>query len=210
MVKAKSRRKCPVCEKTSNIEGMVEYERVPKRMFHPECVEKERERFRALDKENEAKDLFWNTFVDMIGFKLDDITSRGYSMGENLRNGNPVFKGKKVEKRYRDGFGWDIMTETILSRRETIEYVMENKEFNNMDTLCAYMFRIIMNYIPMVNKKVLKQRKAEAIAQAKKADSSEDERFEATLESIKKETTERKRKRKRKKEETIDISAFLD
>lgn len=209
MSKKMNKRKCPVCNKMSKAEEMLEYDRVPNRMYHPECLEIAMEKQKFIDAESELKDEFWNTFAEMIGFKLADITPTGYSMGENLRNGNPVFRGKPVEKRYKGGFGWDVMTATIVSRRQTIENAIENKDFQTMNALCAYIFKIIMNYIPMMNKKIMKQRKAEELMKAKQADVSEDMRFEATIESIEKEKTV-KRKRKRKKEETVDISAFLD
>ena len=111
-------RTCPVCKKKDKIDVMVQYEKLPNRYLHPECREIEIERFNKNKIEKEQKDIFWKTLSEIVNLKFIDIPPRIYTLAQNLRSGNPVFNKKKTDKRYRDGFEWDVRS-NVIARQVT-------------------------------------------------------------------------------------------
>ena len=160
-------RTCPVCKKKDKIDVMVQYEKLPNRYLHPECREIEIERFNKNKIEKEQKDIFWKTLSEIVNLKFIDIPPRIYTLAQNLRRGNPVFNKKKTDKRYRDGFEWDVMTRTVIDSKQKIRTAIETKDFQSIDSALYYVMKIVVNRIPLVNQKMEREKKALEVQKAR-------------------------------------------
>ncbi|MFZ2576676.1 MAG: hypothetical protein WAX22_04270 [Lactococcus hircilactis] len=160
-------RTCPVCKKKDKIDVMVQYEKLPNRYLHPECREIEIERFKKNQTEKEQKDIFWKTLSEIVNLKFIDIPPRIYTLAQNLRSGNPVFNKKKTDKRYRDGFEWDVMTRTVIDSKQKIRTAIETKDFQSIDSALYYVMKIVVNRIPLVNQKMEREKKALEVQKAR-------------------------------------------
>lgn len=162
-------RTCPVCKKKDKIDVMVQYEKLPNRYLHPECKEMEMERFKRNKIEQEKKDIFWQTLAEIVNLKFVDIPPRIYTLAQNLRSGNPVFNKKKTDKRYRDGFEWDVMTRTVIDSKQKIRTAIETKDFQSIDSALYYVMKIVVNRIPLVHQKMEREKKALEVQKAREA-----------------------------------------
>ena len=162
-------RTCPVCKKKDKIDVMVQYEKLPNRYLHPECKEMEMERFKRNQIEQEKKDIFWQTLAEIVNLKFVDIPPRIYTLAQNLRSGNPVFNKRKTDKRYRDGFEWDVMTRTVIDSKQKIRTAIETKDFQSIDSALYYIMKIVVNRIPLVHQKMEREKKALEVQKAREA-----------------------------------------
>lgn len=162
-------RTCPVCKKKDKIDVMVQYEKLPNRYLHPECKEMEIEKFKINQIEKEKKDIFWETLAEIVNLKFVDIPPRIYTLAQNLRSGNPVFNKRKTDKRYRDGFEWDVMTRTVIDSKKKIRTAIETKDFQSIDSALYYVMKIIVNRIPLVHQKMEREKKALEVQKAREA-----------------------------------------
>lgn len=162
-------RTCPVCKKKDKIDVMVQYEKLPNRYLHPECKEMEIEKFKINQIEQEKKDIFWKTLAEIVNLKFVDIPPRIYTLAQNLRSGNPVFNKKKTDKRYRDGFEWDVMTRTVIDSKQKIRTAIETKDFQSIDSALYYVMKIVVNRIPLVHQKMEREKKALEVQKAREA-----------------------------------------
>ena len=168
-------RTCPVCKKKDKIDVMVQYEKLPNRYLHPECKEMEIERFKRNQIEQEKKDVFWETLAEIVNLKFVDIPPRIYTLAQNLRNGNPVFNKKKTDKRYRDGFEWDVMTRTVIDSKQKIRTAIETKDFQSIDSALYYVMKIVVNRIPLVHQKMEREKKALEVQKAREESITQEE-----------------------------------
>lgn len=168
-------RTCPVCKKKDKIDVMVQYEKLPNRYLHPECKEMEIEKFKRNQIEKEKKDIFWETLAEIVNLKFIDIPPRIYTLAQNLRNGNPVFNKKKTDKRYRDGFEWDVMTRTVIDSKQKIRTAIETKDFQSIDSALYYVMKIVVNRIPLVNQKMEREKKALEVQKAREESITQEE-----------------------------------
>lgn len=162
-------RTCPVCKEKDKIDVMVQYEKFPNRYLHPECKEIEVEKFKINQIEQEKKDIFWKTLAEIVNLKFIDIPPRIYTLAQNLRSGNPVFNKKKTDKRYRDGFEWDVMTRTVIDSKQKIRTAIETKDFQSIDSALYYVMKIVVNRIPLVHQKMEREKKALEVQKAREA-----------------------------------------
>lgn len=162
-------RTCPVCKKKDKIDVMVQYEKLPNRYLHPECKEMEIEKFKINQIEQEKKDIFWKTLAEIVNLKFVDIPPRIYTLAQNLRSGNPVFNKRKTDKRYRDGFEWDVMTRTVIDSKQKIRTAIETKDFQSIDSALYYIMKIVVNRIPLVHQKMEREKKALEVQKAREA-----------------------------------------
>lgn len=162
-------RTCPVCKKKDKIDVMVQYEKLPNRYLHPECKEMEIEKFKINQIEQEKKDIFWQTLAEIVNLKFVDIPPRIYTLAQNLRSGNPVFNKRKTDKRYRDGFEWDVMTRTVIDSKQKIRTAIETKDFQSIDSALYYIMKIVVNRIPLVHQKMEREKKALEVQKAREA-----------------------------------------
>lgn len=168
-------RTCPVCKKKDKIDVMVQYEKLPNRYLHPECKEMEIEKFKRNQIEKEKKDIFWETLAEIVNLKFIDIPPRIYTLAQNLRNGNPVFNKKKTDKRYRDGFEWDVMTRTVIDSKQKIRTALETKDFQSIDSALYYIMKIVVNRIPLVHQKMEREKKALEVQKAREESITQEE-----------------------------------
>ena len=162
-------RTCPVCKKKDKIDVMVQYEKLPNRYLHPECKEMEIEKFKINQIEQEKKDIFWETLAEIVNLKFVDIPPRIYTLAQNLRSGNPVFNKRKTDKRYREGFEWDVMTRTLIDSKKKIRTAIETKDFQSIDSALYYIMKIVVNRIPLVHQKMEREKKALEVQKAREA-----------------------------------------
>lgn len=162
-------RTCPVCKKKDKIDVMVQYEKLPNRYLHPECKEMEIEKFKINQIEKEKKDIFWETLAEIVNLKFVDIPPRIYTLAQNLRSGNPVFNKRKTDKRYRNGFEWDVMTRTVIDSKQKIRTAIETKDFQSIDSALYYIMKIVVNRIPLVHQKMEREKKALEVQKAREA-----------------------------------------
>lgn len=162
-------RTCPVCKKKDKIDVMVQYEKLPNRYLHPECKEMEIEKFKINQIEQEKKDIFWETLAEIVNLKFVDIPPRIYTLAQNLRSGNPVFNKRKTDKRYREGFEWDVMTRTLIDSKKKIRTAIETKDFQSIDSALYYIMKIVVNRIPLVHQKMEREKKALEVQRAREA-----------------------------------------
>ena len=199
-------RTCPVCKKKDKIDVMVQYEKLPNRYLHLECKEMEIERFKRNQIEQEKKDIFWQTLAEIVNLKFVDIPPRIYTLAQNLRSGNPVFNKRKTDKRYRDGFEWDVMTRTVIDSKQKIRTAIETKDFQSIDSALYYVMKIVVNRIPLVHQKMEREKKALEVQKAREAS--------LTQEDIKniiqyQDDEEDEKPRKKRKKLGNDISKWL-
>ena len=199
-------RTCPVCKKKDKIDVMVQYEKLPNRYLHPECKEMEMERFKRNQIEQEKKDIFWQTLAEIVNLKFVDIPPRIYTLAQNLRSGNPVFNKKKTDKRYRDGFEWDVMTRTVIDSKQKIRTAIETKDFQSIDSALYYVMKIVVNRIPLVHQKMEREKKALEVQKAREASITQED-IENIIQYQYDEENEKPRKERKKLGN--DISKWL-
>ena len=199
-------RTCPVCKRKDKIDVMVQYEKLPNRYLHPECKEMEMERFKRNQIEQEKKDIFWQTLAEIVNLKFVDIPPRIYTLAQNLRNGNPVFNKKKTDKRYRDGFEWDVMTRTVIDSKQKIRTAIETKDFQSIDSALYYVMKIVVNRIPLVHQKMEREKKALEVQKAREASITQED-IENIIQYQYDEEDEKPRKKRKKLGN--DISKWL-
>ena len=197
---------CPVCKKKDKIDVMVQYEKLPNRYLHPECKEMEMERFKRNQIEQEKKDIFWQTLAEIVNLKFVDIPPRIYTLAQNLRSGNPVFNKKKTDKRYRDGFEWDVMTRTVIDSKQKIRTAIETKDFQSIDSALYYVMKIVVNRIPLVHQKMEREKKALEVQKAREASITQED-----IENIIRYQYDEEDEKPRKKRKKLgnDISKWL-
>ena len=199
-------RTCPVCKRKDKIDVMVQYEKLPNRYLHPKCKEVEVERFKRNQIEQEKKDIFWETLAEIVNLKFIDIPPRIYTLAQNLRNGNPVFNKKKTDKRYRDGFEWDVMTRTVIDSKQKIRTALETKDFQSIDSALYYIMKIVVNRIPLVHQKMEREKKALEAQKAREARMTQEEIEDIILYQ---DDEEDEKPRKKRKKLGNDISKWL-
>lgn len=195
-------RKCPVCKKEGLEVELVPYpEKYKSRLLHKECRESLVQKDLAEKEERLKREHFWETFTKMLDIETKDIPNNIYEYGMNLRNGNSNNRGcsKYVDKRYRDGFEWDIIEMTLVESKDNIRYALDTKNFKSVTSLFRYLFAIISDKVVLINKR--EQYKKQELERIQKT-TIDDEQMRAYEE-------EEQPKRKRKKQKT-DISRFLD
>jgi hypothetical protein len=164
-----------------------------KKHYHPDCYEKQLE----MDKENADRDKL-NDIIKSV-HKIPEaqpIPQQFWLKIQELRHGMVIFGKKK--KRYKQGFDFDLISETYEHCRESIEYWKKNKEFASLLNELQYGFAIINDKINIVKKKRDKKEHQNKVKEAKK------DNIEQNI--ISEEIEVKFKKDKSKK----DISKFLD
>lgn len=199
-------RTCPVCKKKDKIDVMVQYEKLPNRYLHPECKEMEIEKFKINQIEQEKKDIFWKTLAEIVNLKFVDIPPRIYTLAQNLRSGNHVFNKRKTDKRYREGFEWDVMTRTVIDSKQKIRTAIETKDFQSIDSALYYIMKIVVNRIPLVHQKMEREKKALEVQKAREASLTQED-----IENIIRYQYDEEDEKPRKKRKKLgnDISKWL-
>ena len=104
----------------------------------------------------------------------------------------PTLTYKKIEEMFKEPIGYDVLYNTLVSQRQSIEWALQNKEFNSETAKIMYLFGIVKNnYMEEWRKKVAEKRLAEQHVQSESEDISEIDTIE-------------------RKQEVKDLRSFLD
>lgn len=193
-------RKCQVCKKTGYFFEMDKYNR---RYYHKDCLENKLKEQEWQEQETARRLHLHDTIAEIYDVQFAEIPVRFYAMIEHLRNGSPVYKGKKFDRRYKEGFGYDVIERTYIECRKDIEWANKNKDFVGISQALNYGIRIIVDRIPMVDKKMRKEKQAQEVREAQKKNEVINEE---KLQYFDEEPTV---KPKKKKKNDMDISKFL-
>ena len=69
----------------------------------------------------------------------------------------------KLLEEYKEPIGFDVLYQTLLSERKSIDYAFKNKQFTSETAKIQYLFAILQNaYMPWYRDKVARQRAEKA------------------------------------------------
>ena len=196
-------RKCPICKEIGNMDEMVEHKKFPKRFIHKDCLDSIIEQIEKEEQEAIKRNKMYQCIADIYDVPFDYMPTNFFAMIERLRNGNAVFKGKVFDKRYKQGFDYEVIERAYLACRESIEYANKTKDFKSTNSQFLYGLKIVVDRIPIINHKYQNELKAKEVAEIK--DESKVIDVQQLIASEKGQDVP-----KRKKKNDNDISQFLD
>lgn len=188
------KRVCRWCKEKGDMETMVsEKQGKQNKFYHQSCYEdyvadKEFKRVQVVLKQS-----LHDKVADIYKIPIDMLPKDYFSYIENIRNGEPAFKGHKPSTKYKEGYEYTIIEKTYDYCRKDIEYWNEAKDFDSIGTAIRYGLRIILDKINYVNRQEQRYGAEDSVT-AKKANGFK-ENFESTYKKVDRET---------------DISDFLD
>lgn len=204
--------KCPICKETDYKTNLIQNDFYPKRWIHESCFEEVREKKEADAKEQAEKDSMYKKLAEIYCLRnYEDLNKRTFTMFANLRAGNPVFRGKSFDRRYREGFSYPIIERTLEEVRENIEYANQTKDFESINTAVYYGIKIVVDRIPAVQRKYEREQRVIAFNEENRLKALnaviDEERLDAHEEDS---IAKFKALNAKKKKNENDISAFLD
>lgn len=101
--------------------------------------------------ESIKKDSLYETVMKIYDIRV--LPKSFYMQIEGLRHGNRVFKRQNMGRRYREGYGYDLIEESYMYSRDSIAWSLENKAFTNLANALNYGLSIIINNIYVVEMK---------------------------------------------------------
>lgn len=196
--------KCVLCGKSDSKDIMVKTEHSGRRYLHEDCAE-EFENFKKGElEETKSKDSMYKLWAEVYGIQnYQDISSRIYAMFTNLRQGNPVFRGKSFDRRYREGFTYDVIERTIEDCRDKIDYANSTKDFESLSSAMFYGIKIVVDRIPAINRKVQREKASREVEEARALSAKVDEELMESVEE------QQNTDRQNRTSNTVDISRFL-
>lgn len=146
------------------------------------------------EEEQAKKDQLNEVLLEIYGVK--QVPKDAWAILEDFRCGVPIFKGRQVSRRYKEGYDYLLIKETFSFCSETIEYANRTKNFNGFMGAFMYAMAIIMDKIFVVEKRQ-KEREAKRIQMQRHIENidHEDQTFESNYKKPSKRT---------------DITEFLD
>ena len=203
--------KCPICKQTDFKTNLIQNDFYPKRWIHESCFEEVREQKEADAKEQAEKNSMYEKLAEIYCLRnYEDLNKRTFTMFANLRAGNPVFRGKSFDKRYRAGFSYPIIERTLDEVRENIEYANQTKEFDSINTAIYYGIKIVVDRIPAVQRKYEREQRIIAFNEENRRKELEKVVDEDMLDAYEEDSiTKFKKLNSKKKTDENDISAFL-
>lgn len=200
--------KCPICgvrDRESNLTLCEELYKV--RRVHPECANEKLKVIREDRQEQAEKDSMYEKWAEVYSIdNYEDMNQRTFQMFANLRAGNPVFKGKSFDKRYRAGFSYPVIERTIIDCEDRIKYANGSKDFDSIGSAMYYGIKIIVDRIPSVSRIYEREMRAKAVNEERRKETQVNM---GELESFSEDSMDIfKRKQKERKNER-DISAFI-
>lgn len=143
------------------------------------------------------KDSLYEVVMEIYDVKA--LPNSFYMQIEGLRHGNRVFKRQNMGKRYREGYGYDLIEATYKESIDAIEWSLHNKAFDNLANALNYGLSIVINNIYGVEKKFERMQSREhmeEIAESNKVGEPDIGEFQPSF--------------KIKEEDDSDIMDFLD
>lgn len=189
-----AKRVCRWCKEKADMETMVsEKQGKQNKFYHKTCYDDYVADREFKQGQVEMKQRLHEKVAEIYRIPIDMLPKDYFSYIENIRNGEPAFKGHKPSTKYKEGYEYTIIEKTYDYCRKDIEYWNEAKDFDSIGTAIRYGLRIILDKIHYVSRQE-KRYNAEESVIAKKADGFK-ENFESTYKKVSRET---------------DISDFLD
>ena len=101
----------------------------------------EEEKFK--EKEAREKDSLVQTVMDIYDVKA--LPNTFYMQMEGLRHGNRLFSRQKLGWRYREGYEYNLIEESYLYSKDSIDWSLEKKAFVNLSNALNYGLTIVIN-----------------------------------------------------------------
>lgn len=180
--------------------------------YHPACLkikEKENVKDERDELEREERERMHEYLAGIYGISTDLIPTRTYAMLTNLRNGNPLFKGKPLTKRYREGYTYEIIRRTYAYVQQDIEIANQRKGFDSISKAINYGLHIVLDKIAFVAKKVEAEDRAREQSDIQHSKAIEKD-FEDLSTKIADDSENHNKRRASKVKNKNDISQFLD
>jgi uncharacterized protein YlaI len=159
----KKTRKCQFCKAQGHVDDMTfemtTGKRPVKKFYHNECYKnylKDKE-FKA--KEAVELDKLVEKIKEIFGAKA--IPSSIYPYLQDLRNGTRFFG--KHDYKYKQGYTYDLITETFDYCSETIEYWLSVKNFNGLTSALKYSLAIVCDKLQVVENRRKQREKQRAL-----------------------------------------------
>jgi len=152
-------KKCVHCnkktiDKYSHEEGK-DYHSVDGKLVHDYCLEEYEKNKAIIEKDKKDLDELVDYLCKFLNVKI--LPTNTYTMLASIRNGdNGVLGGRAKNK--KKGYGYDIILETFKTYADTMNYYLRTKNFDSVSNALRYMLAIVLNKIPMVEKRVLASR----------------------------------------------------
>jgi hypothetical protein len=143
-------RKCQWCKEQGLLEDMTfemsNAKKPVKKFYHNDCYDdylKDKE-FKQM--EAEELDKLVEKIKEIYGAKA--VPSSIYPYLQDLRNGTKFFG--KYDYKYKQGYTYDLITETFDYCSETIEYWNAKKSFNGLTSALKYALAIVCDKLQVV------------------------------------------------------------
>lgn len=154
--------KCRWCGEKAERESMIFEEKNNKKLyFHNECYPDYLKDKEFKEQERKEKDELVETIKRI--YDVQDLPRQVYPFLEDLRNGNPVFKGQQPGKRYKQGYKYSIIKETFEYCEDQIRYALQNKDFDGFMNAFKYGLAIVVDKIYKVDKMIESRNRQKAI-----------------------------------------------
>lgn len=154
--------KCRWCGEKAERESMVFEEKNNKKLyFHNECYPDYLKDKEFKEQERKEKDELVETIKRI--YDVQDLPRQVYPFLEDLRNGNPIFKGQQPGKRYKQGYKYSIIKETFEYCEDQIRYALQNKDFDGFMNAFKYGLAIVVDKIYKVDKMIESRNRQKAI-----------------------------------------------
>lgn len=154
--------KCRWCGEKAERESMIFEEKNNKKLyFHNECYPDYLKDKEFKEQERKEKDALVETIKRIYG--VQDLPRQVYPFLEDLRNGNPVFKGQQPGKRYKQGYKYSVIKEAFEYCENQIKYAIQNKDFDGFMNAFKYGLAIVIDKIYKVDKMIESRNRQKAI-----------------------------------------------
>ena len=189
-----AKRVCRWCKQKSESSEMVsEKQGKQNKFYHKSCYDDYLKDKEFKQKQVSLKQKLHEKVAEIYEIPIDMLPKDYFSYIENIRNGEPAFKGHRPSTKYKQGYEYSIIEKTYDYCRKDIEYWNKAKDFDSIGTAIRYGLRIVLDKIHYVSRKESMYNAEESVT-AKKAEGFK-ESFESTYKKSSRET---------------DISDFLD
>lgn len=163
----KNLRVCQRCKVRDTHVDDMEFEIVGKKRkvrkyYHKQCYAEHINEKKFKQDEAEKLDKLKNTIEEIYNIKM--LPQQAYPFLQKIRNGENVFGGRnrnENRKRYKEGYGYDVIERAYKICEKTIQYYNKNK-FNNSSTgfmnVFKYGLTIIMDKLHIAERNIAREK----------------------------------------------------
>lgn len=139
--------KCVYCEKYDNRDIMTN---LKKRYIHYGCLEKHEKDMEFKEREKKELDRLVDYIKEVHNIKI--VPSVFFPFLQDLRNGN-TRRGKIIgEKKYKEGYEYNVIRYTYRKYKDNIKWAIRNKGFTGTFNMLKYTVVIVSDRIGSVEK----------------------------------------------------------